>query len=98
MLTGHVSGTYDVFMFESPLTSEARQRMGESIRRHRIERGMTQTQLGAAAGLDQSAISKIENGAYELGLSHLLSLALALDAAPYDLCTALGTPPLEAAS
>src|SRR5687768_7443379 len=52
--------------------------IAELLRGARERRGLSQRQLAAAAGVPQSHISKIENGAVDLRLSSLLALARTL--------------------
>jgi molybdopterin molybdotransferase/putative molybdopterin biosynthesis protein len=48
---------------------------GESIRRARSSRGLTQIDLAARAGISRQALGAIESGAYQPGVSVALSLA-----------------------
>lgn len=48
---------------------------GEFIKRMRIEKEMTLTQLGAKLGLDSGALSKIENGKRKLDEKRLPKIA-----------------------
>lgn len=52
------------------------------LRHLRTDRGVTQKQLSAACGIDQSAISRIENGKQEVSVRQLLKLAEALAVEP----------------
>src|ERR1700687_1633428 len=48
---------------------------GESIRRPRSSRGLTQIDLAARAGISRQALGAIESGSYQPGVSVALSLA-----------------------
>ena len=48
---------------------------GESIRRARSTRGLTQIELAARAGISRQALGAIESGSYQPGVSVALSLA-----------------------
>jgi len=51
--------------------------IGERVRKHRRQKGLSQEQLGAMVGFSQSKISKIENGDWD-SLSDLRLIARAL--------------------
>jgi HTH-type transcriptional regulator / antitoxin HipB len=53
--------------------------LGNAIHRARKEQRLSQTQLGEKTGMQQSDISKIENGHAAMKLETLLSLLAALD-------------------
>ena len=53
------------------------QLIGDRIRKHRRQKGLSQEQLGAMVGFSQSKISKIENGDWD-SLSDLRLIARAL--------------------
>lgn len=57
----------------------AHQQIGESIRRIREYRGLSQTQLGELIGSDGQRISKIEQGKVNITLKTLIALAQALN-------------------
>ena len=61
---------------KSPVTG-----LGDRIRTAREAAGMTQTELGVAAGLarPQNAISEIERGIYQPAFSRLVAVAQALE-------------------
>jgi|SRR5579864_2579875 len=59
--------------------------IGQSIAARRQERGLTQSQLGEAAGLDQTVISRIESGQRGLDALELVSLSRALEVEIVDL-------------
>jgi transcriptional regulator with XRE-family HTH domain len=52
------------------------QLIGERVRKHRRQKGLSQEQLGAMVGFSQSKISKIENGDWDsLGDLRLIAKA-----------------------
>lgn len=63
--------------------------LGQTIRRFRIERGMTQEELAIAAGYEgdtaRSTISKIEHGKTDLPISKIKDIAKALDMSTWGL-------------
>jgi len=60
--------------------------MGERIKKARIKRGMTQTDLGNALGLSKAAISRWERGfTANLKRDTLKRLAVVLDTSPTEL-------------
>ena len=59
--------------------SYAIEHIGRALRDAREARGLSQRALSAKAGVPQSHISKIENGAVDLRVSSLVELARALD-------------------
>lgn len=56
-----------------------------NVERLREARGMTQEQLGWAAGLHQTAIARIESGERKPTLNTILKLASGLEAPPAEL-------------
>lgn len=58
---------------------------GARIKSIRLERGLSQEQLGLIAGLDRTYISGIERGLRNVSLINLERLALALNAEPAEL-------------
>ena len=54
------------------------QLIGERVRKHRRQKGLSQEQIGAMVGFSQSKISKIENGDWD-SLSDLRLIAKALE-------------------
>src|SRR5215213_3183875 len=52
--------------------------IGGIIKKLRIEKGLTLTQLGGQVGIDSGALSKIENGKKDLDERTLPQLAIAL--------------------
>lgn len=60
--------------------------IGQKIRKARLERGMTQQELGAIVGVQKSAIAKYENGkVVNIKRSTLQKIASALDIRPSEL-------------
>ncbi len=53
--------------------------VGNNIKKHRQKRGLTQLDLAAACGMDESAIGRLENGNTNPTLKTLVKLAKALD-------------------
>jgi transcriptional regulator with XRE-family HTH domain len=53
-------------------------RLAEGLRRQRIERGLTQTEMARLAGVSPSAVSQVETGHRGLALDTLLTLSDAL--------------------
>ena len=64
-----------------------------NLRRRRLARKMTQEQLGHAAGLHMTEISRLESGQRDPHLSTLVRLAGALDVRVGDLVRGLGPEP-----
>lgn len=58
-----------------------RERMGQSIRDLRTQRGLTQVQLAQLAGITQSNLARIEAGRYAVGLDILNKIANAMGVA-----------------
>lgn len=58
-----------------------RERMGQSIRNLRTQRGLTQVQLAQLAGITQSNLARIEAGRYSVGLDILNKIANAMGVA-----------------
>jgi transcriptional regulator with XRE-family HTH domain len=54
-------------------------KIGESIRRFRKERGLSQEMLAVDAGVDRSYMGGIERGEHNLTVMSLLRIASALD-------------------
>lgn len=53
--------------------------VGENIRSYRLQRGMSQTELGAACGITFQQIQKYEKGANRVGSSRLVQISGALN-------------------
>lgn len=60
-------------------------RLGNNVRRLRQEKGWTQDQLAAAAGLHRTYISGIERGERNVSVVNMGRLALAFDVGPEEL-------------
>jgi transcriptional regulator with XRE-family HTH domain len=56
-----------------------------NVERLRERRGLTQEQLGWAAGLHQTAVARIENGERKPTLDTIIKLARGLEVPPADL-------------
>ena len=56
-----------------------------SIKDARKRAGLTQVRLSAATGIDQAAISRMENGRQGITLAQLKRIAVALGLTPADL-------------
>lgn len=54
------------------------QRIGAKIRQHRLEAGLTQTQLSASTGITQPSISAIENGQIDVQVVTLMRIAASI--------------------
>ena len=65
--------------------------LGQTVRRWRLERGMSQSALAQASGVPRPNLSRIESGAADLSLNTIRSLALALGVTPGQLVD--GIPP-----
>lgn len=66
-----------------PQTSSAK--FAANVGRIRKRRGLTQEQLGWAAGLHQTAVARIESGERKPTLSTVFKLAAGLDVSPAEL-------------
>jgi len=58
---------------------------GQRLKVLRIERGLSQEQLGLIAGLDRTYISGIERGVRNVSLINIFRIATALEISAYDL-------------
>jgi transcriptional regulator with XRE-family HTH domain len=65
---------------------------GERVRAFRSRLGLTQEQLGAAAGLHRTYVGGVERGERNVSLMNILKLAKALQVDPAELVTALPDP------
>jgi transcriptional regulator with XRE-family HTH domain len=68
------------------------QLFGERVRSFRARIGLTQEQLGAAAGLHRTYVGGVERGERNVSLMNILRLAVALQVDPGDLVTGLPGP------
>jgi putative transcriptional regulator len=53
--------------------------IGKNIRKFRLKKGLSQLDLAAACGFDESAIGRLENGNTNPTIKTLLKLSKALD-------------------
>lgn len=67
------------------MRSAALERFGETVRRYRKERGLTQEKLAEVADLHENYVSRLETGEQEPGLFVILRLCRALDVRPGEL-------------
>lgn len=81
----------------TPVTEEIRRRWGANVRKRRDELRLSQEDLAAAAGMSQTAISRIELGNQGIPLDVGLALAKALDTS-YDALFSVDDAITEAAS
>lgn len=70
---------------EISLEDDMVERIGQRVRKHRKEEGLSQTQLGAQAGTSQGAISRLESGKQAPGLAKLERISQALGVEVSDL-------------
>ncbi len=63
--------------------------IGQVLREHREEKGMSQEVLSGLAGLDRTHYSKIERGLRSPTLDTLFKIAQALDIPPHKLVKAM---------
>ncbi|HKC69297.1 MAG TPA: helix-turn-helix transcriptional regulator [Bacteroidia bacterium] len=59
--------------------------IGENIRKYRLKKGLTQLDLAAACGFEESSIGRLENGNTNPTIKTLLKIAKALDIKLTDL-------------
>jgi len=59
-----------------------RKRFGSTLRRLRLERGMTQETLADKAGIHTTYVGGIERGERNVGLENILKIASALNLSP----------------
>ena len=59
--------------------------IGENIRKYRLKKGLTQLDLAAACGFEESSIGRLENGNTNPTIKTLLKIAKALDVKLTDL-------------
>ena len=60
-------------------------KLGKNIKMCRVGQDMSQAELAFSAKLDQSYLSKIENGSVNITVLKLYSIALAMDCSPVEL-------------
>ena len=68
-----------------PRTSAINDALADVIRQRRTELGLTQEQLADSADLHRNYLSGIERGAYNIGVSNLVTLASALQTTASEL-------------
>ena len=59
--------------------------LARNLRRLRVARGLSQTELAAKAGIARPHLSRLENQTYDTGLDTVSKLAAALGSEPLDL-------------
>ncbi|HXU27237.1 MAG TPA: helix-turn-helix transcriptional regulator [Bacteroidia bacterium] len=59
--------------------------IGENIRKYRLKKNLTQLDLAAACGFEESSIGRLENGNTNPTIKTLLKIAKALDVKLSDL-------------
>lgn len=57
-------------------TKQMTRTIGERLRQHREEQGLTQTECAMFAGLDRKTVNRIENNHFSPSLDTLLRLAI----------------------
>lgn len=62
-----------------PFMKEYSKRLGENLKRIRVKKGITQTEIAKRLAVDKSFVSNIENGKTNPTLSTITNLANALD-------------------
>jgi transcriptional regulator with XRE-family HTH domain len=72
MLTADAARLKDIPAFEAP------GRLGEAIRKRRVELGLSQREVGDRAGLDRNHISRVETDATRVALDTLDKIVSAL--------------------
>jgi len=88
VLPEHLDDASDgVIQMGSKKAAEAEDRaalvtFGQRVRQLRREAGLTQVELAEASGIDRAALSTIESGKRDLGVSKVFPLAAALGVAP----------------
>ena len=63
-------------------TNDLDQRVGERLRSRRLKMGLSQTELGAAAGVTFQQVQKYEKGANRISASRMMQFAEGLGVAP----------------
>ncbi|MFD0405642.1 helix-turn-helix transcriptional regulator [Kitasatospora sp. NPDC127116] len=62
-----------------------RRSVGERVRELRVERQLTQEQLGHATGLDRKTVNRVEQATYGSSIDVYLLIARELDCSPEEL-------------
>lgn len=65
--------------------SDLQQRFGEHLQKIRAQKGLSLRKLAVKCDLDDSYISKIENGKFNIQLSSIIELAKGLEVDPKEL-------------
>jgi transcriptional regulator with XRE-family HTH domain len=78
-----------------PALSPAHAALGVAIRRRRERLGVSQSQLGAAAGLHRTYMGALERGERNVTIANVIAVARALGVRPSLLVTAVDDPTLE---
>ena len=73
------------------MATDIRERLGQEIRRQRIERGWKQIDLAAESNMSTNHVSGVERGQREICIDSLERLAKALDLKPSDLLKSAGS-------
>jgi DNA-binding XRE family transcriptional regulator len=81
----------------SPPVSAAAQALGERVRAHRHELGMSQEQLAEACGVHWTFLGQVERGRRNVSLHNILKIAAGLELDAGDLVRGL-RPPASSAS
>ena len=69
----------------TPLGASARDTFGSNVRRLRAERGLSQEELAARAGLHRTYVSSVERGQRNISLDNIKKLADQLGIAASEL-------------
>jgi transcriptional regulator with XRE-family HTH domain len=67
------------------MTDGFNRELGARIKRYRVLRGLTQSDLGEAIGVSFQQLQKQESGANRISAEQLVKLAAALELSPMDL-------------
>lgn len=73
----------------SPRSRAIAKRFGATLKFERQSRGLSQGDLARRAGIDQTAVSRLEGGTREPRLVTICSLARALEVTPAELISGL---------
>lgn len=71
--------TSDLFTVKPRTAKASREKLGENIRKARIEQGISQEQLGFEAEISRELVSRIENGQRNLSHDTIHKIAGALN-------------------
>jgi transcriptional regulator with XRE-family HTH domain len=78
-----------------PALSPAHAALGVAIRRRRERLGVSQSELGATAGLHRTYMGALERGERNVTIANLIAVARALGVRPSLLVTAVDDPALR---